>query len=239
MVSAAQIRALLITPDPWLVQHFISVCEDLGIEAQQSAATNRVPEELGHVKYEAVLVDFDSVPEAVTILAGIRESRGNRNALVFAVATDTSHRHCALRQGANFIFERPMDANEIRRVLYSAYDLMVRDRRRYFRCTADIPTLLSRSNEKGDLKCTTFNISSSGMALRTPGSLHSGEAVEIALFLPGAVRAVRASGTVIWDDEHGKTGLDFKCALPQGQSELDAWLNTRFYELLTPRHVVS
>ena len=238
MVNTAEIRALLVTPDPWLVSNFISLCGELGIAAQRSAAIHNVPEELGQAKYEAVLVDFDTVPETLTILAGVRESRGNRNALVFAVATDTAHRHQALRQGANFIFERPFDANEIRRVLYAAYDLMARESRRYFRCTAELPALLGQANTGTDLRCTTINISSNGMALRTPSSLHLGEVVQIALFLPGAGQAVRASGTVVWDDKHGKTGINFQCNIPRDQSELDAWLNTRFYELLTPRHAI-
>jgi c-di-GMP-binding flagellar brake protein YcgR len=235
MVNTAEIRALLVTPDPWLVSNFISLCGELGIAAQKSATINIVPEELGQAKYEAVLVDFDTVPETLNILAGVRESRGNRNALVFAVATDTANRHQALRQGANFIFERPIDSNEIRRVLYAAYDLMARESRRYFRCTAELPALLGQGNAGTDLRCTTINISSNGMALRTPSSLQLGEIVQIALFLPGAGQAVRATGTVVWDDKHGKTGINFQCGIPRDQSELDAWLNTRFYDLLTPR----
>jgi DNA-binding response OmpR family regulator len=238
MINTAEIRALLVTPDPWLVSSFISVCSELGIEAQSSATIHEVPEELAQAKYEAVLVDFDTVPETPTIMGGVRESRGNRNALVFAVATDTAHRHQALRQGANFIFERPFDANEIRRVLYAAYDLMARESRRYFRCTAEIPTLLKQPEAARDLRCTTINISSSGMALKTPSPLHPGEVVQIALFLPGAGQALGASGTVVWDDKHGKTGVNFQCGIPRDQSELDAWLNARFYELLTPRRVV-
>jgi c-di-GMP-binding flagellar brake protein YcgR len=235
MVNTTEIRALLVTPDPWLVSNFISLCGELGIAAQKSATISIVPEELGQAKYEAVLVDFDTVPETLNILAGVRESRGNRNALVFAVATDTANRHQALRQGANFIFERPIDSNEIRRVLYAAYDLMARESRRYFRCTAELPALLGQANAGTDLRCTTINISSNGMALRTPSSLQLGEMVQIALFLPGAGQAVRASGTVVWDDKHGKTGINFQCGIPRDQSELDAWLNTRFYDLLTPR----
>src|SRR5712692_2402146 len=165
MVHTAEIRALLVTPDPWLVGNFMSVCKELGIEAQRSATTDGVPEELGRAKYEAVLIDFDTVPETLTILTGVRESRGNRNALVFAVATDTSHRHQALRLGANFIFERPIDPNEIRRLLYAAYDIMVRESRRYFRCTAELPALLSQADAGKGLRCTTINISSTGMAL--------------------------------------------------------------------------
>lgn len=238
MANTAEIRALLVTPDPWLVRHFTSVCGELGIAAQSSGTTHGVPEELGQTKYEAVLVDFDTVPETLTILEGVRESRGNRNSLVFAVATDTAHRHLALLRGANFIFERPIDANEIRRVLFAAYDLMVRESRRYFRCTAELPALLGQVNGGTDLKCTTINVSSSGMALKTPSPLCPGEVVQIALFIPGAGQPIRGSGTVVWDDKHGKTGVNLQCSFPRDQSELDAWLNTRFYEFLTPRHAI-
>jgi hypothetical protein len=81
-------------------------------------------------------------------------------------------------------------------------------------------------------------LNSTGMALRTPSPLHPAELVQVALFLPGTGQAVSASGTVVWDDKHGKTGINFQCSMPRGQSELDAWLNTRFYELLTPRHSI-
>jgi hypothetical protein len=236
MVNAVEIRALVVTPDPWLVKSFIDVCTELGIQAQRSATTAGVPQELAHTKYEAVLLDFDTVPETMTILAAVRESRGNRNALVFAVTTDTANRHQALQQGANFIFERPLAANEMKRVVYAAYDLMARESRRYFRCSAELPVLLSPADMGSDLKCTTINLSSNGMALRTPSSLQLGKVVQIALFLPGG-NAVRASGPVVWDDQHGKTGINFQCGIPREQSELDLWLNTRFYELLTPRRV--
>ena len=115
---------------------------------------------------------------------------------------------------------------------------MVRESRRYFRCTAELPALLSQANAGTDLRCTTINISSAGVALRTPSPLQLGKLVQIALFLPGAGQAVSASGTVVWDDKHGKTGINFQCSKPRDQSELDAWLNTRFYELLTPRQVI-
>lgn len=235
MVNAAEIRALMVTPDPLLISNFTNIAREIGIDAQRSGTKHGVPEELGQAKYEAVLIDFDTVPETERILAGVRESPSNRTALVFAVATNTAHRHQALRQGVNFIFVRPLDTNEIRRVLYAAYDLMARESRRYFRCTAELPALLRRANAGADLKCATINISSNGMALWTPSPLCPGEVVQITLFLPGGEQAIAATGTVVWDDKHGKTGTNFQCIVQRDQFALDAWLNTRFYELLTPR----
>jgi len=86
MTKAAEIRALLVTSDPWLVSNFTAACRELGIDAQSSAIDGEIPEELDQAKYEAVLVDFDTVPKTPAIMGGIRESRGNRTALVFAVA---------------------------------------------------------------------------------------------------------------------------------------------------------
>ena len=234
MVNTAEIHALLVTPDPWLVMNFTDVSRELGIDAQRSGKTGGVPEELGRAKYEAVLVDFDTVPETLAILASVRESPANRNALVFAVATDIGHRQQALRQGATFIFERPLEAAEIRRVLYAAYDLMARERRLYFRCTAELPVLLTHANAGTELKCTTLNLSSNGMALSTSSPLQPGEVVQIVLFLQEG-HAVRGSGTVVWDDKHGKTGISFQCSVPQDQNQLDTWLDTRFRNLLPSR----
>lgn len=233
MMNRPEIRALLVTPDPALLEHFIGICRELGIETQRSVTKDGVPEELSRAKYEAVLLDFDSLPDTPSILAALRDSPANCSALIFAVGSDITHRYQALGQGPSFIFERPLDLNEIRRVVYKAYDLMARERRRYFRYAFELPVLLRRALSEDDLKCTTTNISSNGMALRTPSPLVPGEVVQIALFLPGAGQAIRASGSVVWDDKHGKTAVTFQCDIPPDQSELDAWLNGRFHELLT------
>ncbi|SRR6266567_1162634 len=119
--------------------------------------------------------------------------------------------------------------------LYAAYDLMVRERRRYFRCSAELPVLLTPASATTDVRCTTINVSSNGMALSTPSPLNPGEEVRIILFLQAAERVVRAIGTVVWDDKHGKTGLSFQCSIAHDQDELQTWLDTQFHDLLTPR----
>jgi len=233
MQNAAEIRTLLITPDLWLVTNFTTISRELGIDAQRSAKTDGVPEELGRTKYEAVLVDFDNVPDTLSILARVKESPANKNAVIFAVASGAS-REQAIEQGANFVFGRPLEAKEIRRVLYEGYDLMARERRRYFRCTAELPVLLTQASSSTDVRCTTINISSSGMALSTPSPMNPGAEVRIILFLQATGPVVRATGTVVWDDKHGKTGLRFQCSIQRDQGELERWLDSNFDKLLAP-----
>jgi len=61
-----------------------------------------------------------------------------------------------------------------------------------------------------------------------------GEEVRIILFLQATGPVVRANGTVVWDDKHGKTGIRFQCSIERDQVELESWLDRNFDELLAP-----
>jgi DNA-binding response OmpR family regulator len=232
MVSTTEIHVLLIAHDVGLVTCITKILRELGVDAQKSAATNGVPRELARAKYEAILLDFDTVLQAQIILAGVRANPANKGAVLFAVATEKAHREYALRQGANFILERPFDESEVRRVLHAAYSLMARERRKYFRSAVEVPVLLTRTEAGTALNCTTINISSSGVAVRSPSTLNAGEEVELALSLWEGEPAVRAKGTVAWDDKHGKAGIGFDYHVPQERDKVEAWLSARFYNLL-------
>ena len=51
--------------------------------------------------------------------------------------------------------------------------------------------------------------------------------MDIALQLPDAF-TVRATGIVIWDDRHGKSGLSFQCGHVAMREKLDSWLDSQF-----------
>lgn len=231
MTNAADLRALVVTLDSWLVTTFTETSKEFGIEAQRSASCCGVPDELLREKYEALLLDFDTVPDTSPILESARGSPSNRKTVVFAVATTSEHRKQALEQGANFIFERPLATQEIRRVLYAAYGLMTRERRRYFRCTAELPAKVRRSNGE-ELGCKTLNISSNGLAISSPVPLDLAEKIYISLTLREGAPPLLARGTVVWDDKHGKSGVNFSCETQQMQKELDTWLDAHFMGLI-------
>jgi PilZ domain-containing protein len=221
------IHALMVTGDSSLVADFSAISREVGIEAQASASTLGIPDELRSTKYEAVLLDFDTVPDAMPILVALRQSPSNEKAVVFAVASDVAQGKRVLEKGASLRLERPLESTQIRRVLYAAYDLMVRERRRYFRCAVELPVLLIQTSSGADFSCTSMNISSSGIATFGPRPFSPGEEVQIVMFLRQPEFTIRAIGTVVWDDQHGKTGISFKCTSPQHQKELDSWLDAR------------
>jgi FixJ family two-component response regulator len=227
MASASGIQALVLTADASLVTSFANLSRELGIEARGSGDSQHISDQFNGEKYEALVLDFDTIPTAKSVLGLLRKAPRNKNTVVFAVATNLEHREEALREGAHFLLQRPIDASTMRETLHAAYDLMRVERRKYFRCVADLSVLLTLHQSKQTIQGSTMNVSTSGMAVSTANPLTLAETLDIALFLPNGF-TMRATGIVIWDDKHGKSGLKFSCSGPEMRKELNAWLDSQF-----------
>lgn len=225
MTNPSDIRALVVTLDPWLGVTFGELSKELGIETQTSSSRG-VPEELGREKFEALFLDFDTVAETAPILATLRRIPSNKGAVVLAVATGNERRSCAVNSGAIFVFERPLQMEEVRRTLRTAYDLMQGDRRRYFRCAVRIPVRMTLPSGV-NIDCSTMNLSRTGMALTTSNPIETADWLELAFALPDG-SSVQATAVVVWDDKHGKSGLQFQCREPEMQRKVDDWLDSQF-----------
>jgi Tfp pilus assembly protein PilZ len=229
--STAEMRALLVSQDDSMVSTFIDVLKNFGVDAQKNVQRDGLPAELRTSKFEALVVDFDTLPASLPILPALRESPSNRHALIFAVATGNLQRKYALEQGANFVFQRPLVTKEIRQVIRLSYNLMVRERRRYFRCTVNIPAFI-RSSSGSEIRGVIFNISSTGVAIKTSSSFNMGDEILIGFSLEGSEARVSAIGKVVWDDKHGKSGLSVRYSTPEMQRQVDNWLDSRFSDLM-------
>jgi len=227
MSNTSTIRALLLTADPLLITTFTGVSSELGIQAESSEDSDAVSHQLNRARYEAVVLDFDTVSDAGPVLASVHQSRSNKEAVVFAAATNATHINQALQGRTHFLLRRPIEAPVIRRTLYAAYDLMVGGHRRHFRCTASIQVEVKIIRSGESFQCSTINISGNGVAIASPIPLKPAEMLNISLLLPGG-STVCATGIVIWDDQHGKTGVSFQCSDPEMRHRLDSWLDSRF-----------
>jgi len=223
----ATLHMLLFTTDPLLVASFKNASRELGIEAEFSQDCQQVSDHLNHAKYEGVVVDFDTVSNARPVLASVRKSPSNQNAVLFAVATNFTDAQQALEDHAHFLLQRPIEASAIRQTLDVAYDLMLGERRRNFRNAVEIPVLLTIITSGTSIECSTINISSNGMAITTPVPFNLAEPLDVAVFLSKGV-TIRATGLVIWNDTHGKCGLQFQCKTPEMRHQLDSWLDSQF-----------
>jgi hypothetical protein len=192
-----------------------------------------VPTALGLVnsqKFEAVIVDL-LLGEAQTILEEVRTSRSNRTAVLFTLSGSFAGTAGAFKAGTSFVLERPLSATSINRTLKAAYGLIVRERRRYFRCPIEVPAEVE-GPEESNVLCRTMNISEGGMAVTTSTPLKSGVQVIVRFKVPDRPVQVEAQAYVCWSDGKGRMGLQFVATTEAGKSELQEWLSRKLEESL-------
>jgi len=226
-----QMHALVLTADQWLSSVFGKASTELGMQALITTDAQLASNQIGRAKFDTVVLDFDTVSETSEVLGLVRSSRGNKSAVILAVATDNIQQKNASRDGASFLLHRPIDTSQIRRALAAARGFMVAERRRYFRCAVELAVLIARENSE-HIQCTSMNISSSGMGINTPAPLKPGESLNVSCMLPGGLN-LTAVVKVIWDDGHGKSGLYFDGVHSEMQNKLESWLDSQFASTLT------
>jgi DNA-binding response OmpR family regulator len=222
------LKALIVSPDVKTTAAFVQAFQDLKVIAQGCVDQASASEHFTQAKFEAVVVDLDNILECIPFVQNLRQGRANRNSVVVAVATNDSAKKRASEHGASFVVERPLIEEHLLAVLRAAYGFMLQDRRRYFRLVTELAVSI-RTSSGMEFQCKTINISSEGMALRTPRSMQEGETVGVvfAVSSPGPLMIVE--GTVIWDDKHGKAGLHLRFANSQDKDRISEWLDGEFY----------
>ncbi len=226
MGNSLALRALLLTEEETTIAGFSSVCNELGIEPEARMNAQEIDQRLSQYKYAAVVVDFDAAEAGEKDLPRLQESPLNKNSVVVAVAANAKNLDRALKCRVHFVLKRPMQAVEIRRTLRAAYDFMLTDRRRQFRCSTILPVRLRLLRSGGTFECSTVNISAKGVAIYSSMRLKPTESVDLEIVLPDGF-VVLASGIVVWDDGLGKSGINFQVRTPEIRQKLDTWLNAQ------------
>jgi CheY-like chemotaxis protein len=226
--DTAEMKALLVTHDPPMVDLLRELFSEISIVVQGCTDESAASEILSHSKLDALVLDLDNVSASDPLVKSLRVSPSNKNATLFAAATYGAAKEKAFEHGTNFIFERPFKPEQIRLVLRTAYAQMLRERRKYFRLAVELNVSIIQSSGE-EMLCKTTNLSQNGMAVITPSPLKHGETIKLNFQVPGAKLVLSADGSVVWDDKHGKAGINFQCASADDQNRFAAWLDHEFY----------
>ncbi len=226
--DTAEMKALLVTHDPPMVDLFRQLFAEISIVVQGCEDEAVASEILSRSKLDALVLDFDNVSDSDPLIKSLRASPSNKNAVLFAAATYGAAKQKAFENGTSYIFERPFVAEQIRLVLRTAYAQMLRERRKYFRLAVELNVSIKRSTG-AEMLCKTTNLSQNGMAVLTPSPLQHGETIKLSFQVPSAKLSLSAEGSVVWEDKHGKAGINFQCASAEDQNRFAAWLDHEFY----------
>jgi len=205
--------------------------ESMGKLAMSAEICPEVPTALGLLnsqKFEAVMVDF-KLGQAQAIIEKIRLSPSNRTAVIFAICDSDAETATAYKTGSNFVLRRPLSPSSIDRNMRVAYGLIVRERRRYFRCPVEIPAVISKPD--AEIRGQTVNISEGGIAITTSVPLGPGIKVQVEFTLPGNKSRFVVGAAVCWCKDT-YLGLQFTSLSPEVSTELQEWLAHRLEESL-------
>jgi ActR/RegA family two-component response regulator len=181
-------------------------------------------------KFEAIMVDLQVGGEASAVLGKVRLSPSNRTAVIFTISGNDAETASAFKAGSNFVLSRPLSLTSIDRSLKVAYGLIVRERRRYFRCPVEITATICKPPAP-EIHGRTVNISEGGLAIAASVSLGPGTKVQVQFTLPGHETPFAVDATICWCNAT-YLGLRFTSLSSDLTSELQEWLSRRLEQSL-------
>ena len=232
-MKAAMGRVLLVCNDAEAVQHVAEGMQQFAIATEACNKVSLALRLLKHQKFEAVVIDL-GLDRANEVLEQVRLSQSNRTVVTFAI-TDPQ-KPAGLKIQPHFTMEKPLSASSVGRTIKAAFGLIVRERRRSFRCPVTIPAVILTNGKEAS--CRLVNISEGGMAISETPSLQPGEQIRVLFALPGQRDRFTVESEVCWYDEEGRAGLRWLMISAEERSVLQEWLAAKLEEDL-PEAVAS
>jgi PilZ domain len=218
-------RVLLVCNDAAAVQDLSAGMQRLAIASDVCDDVSLALRLLNRKKFEAVIVDL-GLQHAEQVLEQVRLSASNRTAVTFAIIAPPAA--VSFPTQPNFVMEKPLSASVVDRTLKAAFGLIVRERRRYFRCPTALAAAVQRNGKEES--CHLANISEGGVALTELPPLKPGAQVKVLFTLPGLLFRFVVESEVCWCDEKGRAGLRWVAIPSEHQSALQGWLAAKLEE---------
>lgn len=232
-----KLESLLVSRDAALLAVLRPTLEKISVQIDVCPESQAGIGLLTKRKFDAVIIDCDDLQGASDVLRDLRKTPSNSKAVAFAVLNGKTTTQEAFRCGANFVLQKPLTPMHATRCFNAALNFMVRERRRYFRYSLEIPVRIKVANSP-ELTATSTNLSEGGMALRISGALVKDTVAAIRFTLPASNTALELKGQVAWTDATGCSGIRFVEVPQSSQYQLDKWLTERLQNEM-PQHLMA
>lgn len=212
-------RVLLVCADSTIIQQLSEGMQQLAIATEVCVDVSTALRQLNRRKFEAIIVDF-GLAQADEMLGQVRLSPSNRTAVTFAI-TDSS-KLARFATQPNFLMEKPLSTSSVGRTFKAAFGLIVRERRRSFRCPVQIRAAIQING--GEVTCQIVNLSEGGMAITESPLLKPGARLRVLFSLPGESLHFKIESEVCWYDGKGRSGLRSLMIPSEQKSVMQQWL---------------
>jgi len=155
MNSSCELQAVVVSADPSVVVMMSECLGELGINAGVKARSSAIDLMAKH-KTDAFFVDQELHPE-FSVIEHVRRSWSSRSAVTFAIVPARGLRV------ADFLIDKPILRQHLRRCLRASYGITLKERARYSRDALNCEGTLQDSTARRFPACTT-DVSQTGVA---------------------------------------------------------------------------
>lgn len=230
MPLSTELRILLVSNDYATLKTVKAAAAQLGAGLACMATCEAGCDYLGRRKIDCILVDLE-MSGWQQVLDALCIGTSNHFAVAFACAGNRLAGKEACSRGAHIVLQKPLTVADVVSHVQSARDLMIRERRRYFRHQVYLPLTLTVNGAEQHALIT--NLSEGGMAVRVTRALECSALVDFSFQLR-AGPVVSGRGNIAWRDREGMVGIGFQFLRDAGKDLLLAWI--RHQERLTMEH---
>jgi CheY-like chemotaxis protein len=217
------LQALLVSADDEVAAVLEPVLSGFGLSLRSCGHLEAI-RKLTEQRFDAVIVDFDDLPGAMSVLQDARLTPRRDGTVTVALLRDPGKVRNAFGAGAHFILYKPVSAEQAQASLRAATILIKRERRRSLRVPLQVPAQLRVENGPA-MEGILLDLSEDGADVLSSQPLCPSASVNLQFTLPdGAL--VEVSGEVAWANPNGQSGVRFVGLLQSLRASLRDWVLT-------------
>ena len=218
------VECLLAVRDPKLQRVLSGLLAGLGMQHHVVGDSEHALSSMQERRLDAVIVDCCGIPGGPDIIRQMRKLPANSRTIAFAILPSDATAEVRSATGAHFVLQHPLSIDLMTRSLRAARDLMLQERRRYFRCAVELSVTIGGSQE---LVLRTTNLSAGGMAVSSNPHLESNWRGKLQFALPDKRGAIAAQGEIAWMLPDRTAGIRFTQIADSCRTLLEQWISGR------------
>jgi DNA-binding NarL/FixJ family response regulator len=223
MSTASDLEFLLVSSDYATLTAVSGGMKKYGAKFGLVPTAEAARDYLERKRIDGLFVDMQ-IPGAIELIEAVRKGSSNGKAAIFACAQSAAQTTATLNAGANFVLRAPLTVDGVSLHITIAKDIMMQERRRFFRHAVNLP--LTLKDGQGEQRGRILNLSEGGMAVRAVRTLNQWAVIQFAFELSLGVE-ISGKGQVAWTSSEGVAGILFQTLAGMGRGYLGAWLAGR------------
>lgn len=221
------LKSLLLSSDDKTVRILRRVLSDLEIDVEHCTLPDDGVHRLTRRRFEAIIVDCNSLQDASDILRAAKAAPVNKRALSIVLVESPVGLKGGFDLGAHFVLHKPLRVERARASFRAVRALMKRERRLQLRVPMQVPVECVGSRR---YSARTLDLCEGGMAIQFSGPVARENALHFSLELPGMDKKFEIWGEVAWEGNGYQAGVRFKNVTAEQQQTLRTWLDRHLPE---------